>query len=53
MYKHVDTRRYLNIDGDGVPWRFVMTGPGDGRVGMYVRHPVPVPWREGAVDRRS
>ena len=40
LYKHRETRRYMNIDADGVPWRYVAPADDDwGSEGSYVRLP--------------
>lgn len=38
LYKHVETRAYLNIDAAGVAWRYVPPRRGDDGDGRYVRH---------------
>lgn len=39
LFKHVDTRRYLNLDVHGDPYRYVPPAPSDRHGdGSYVRH---------------
>jgi hypothetical protein len=39
LFKHVDTRHYLNLDADGVPYRYVPPATDDpDDEGSYVRH---------------
>ncbi|GAA4661716.1 hypothetical protein [Amycolatopsis dongchuanensis] len=39
QYKHVDTRRYINLDGTGQAWEVAVAGPGEvgaRRIGLDV-----------------
>jgi hypothetical protein len=38
LYKHIDTRQYLNLDEQGVPYRYCVPAEGAAGEGRYVRH---------------
>ncbi len=39
LFKHIDTRRYLNLDASGTAYRYVPPADARSGTGAYVRHP--------------